>query len=398
MKKITPSERTKKITYAIRDLVVEAQKLEKHGKKILYLNIGDPMKFDFRTPRHMVDAVEKNESKSEGYADSMGLNEARIAVGKEAARKGIKGVTEDDVLISNGSSEGIMLCLGALMNPGDNVLTPLPGYPLYTALVNYFGGQYNPYLLDEENDWQIDIDDVKKNINNKTKGIIIINPNNPTGSLYSKSTLKELVNLAAQHNLVVFSDEIYDKLILDDERHYSPASLADDVPIVTFNGLSKSYLCPGWRAGWSIFSGPKEAISEYEEACKKLARARLSSVYPTQYAIKPALEGDQNHLKVTNSKLRERRDFTFKRLNDIQRISLVKPKGAFYAFPKIDVPVSDEKFVLDLLKETGVLVVHGSGFGQKEGTKHFRVVFLPEVKVLEEAYGKIEGFMKKDYK
>lgn len=395
MKKITPSKRTEKITYAIRDLVVEAQKLEKQGRKILYLNIGDPMKFDFHTPRHMVEAVEKNEAKSEGYADSMGLNEARIAVAKEAGRKGIKGVAEEDVLISNGSSEGIMLCLGALMNPGDNVLTPLPGYPLYTALVNYFDGQYNPYLLDEGNDWQIDINDVKKKINSRTKAIIIINPNNPTGSLYSRSTLKELVNLAAQHNLVIFSDEIYDKLTLDDEKHYSPASMADDVPIITFNGLSKSYLCPGWRAGWSIFSGPKVAMGEYKEACKKLARARLSSVYPTQYAIKPALEGDQSHLKATNAKLRERRDFTFKRLNEIGRISLVKPKGAFYAFPKIDVPVPDDKFVLDLVRETGVLVVNGSGFGQKEGTKHFRIVFLPELKVLEEAYGKIEGFMKR---
>lgn len=397
MKQIIPSKRTEKIKYAIRDLVVEAQKLEKQGKKILYLNIGDPMKFDFHTPRHMVDAVVKNEGQSEGYADSLGLNEGRIAVAKEAGRKGINGITEEDVLISNGSSEGIMLCLGALMNPGENVLTPLPGYPLYNALVNYFDGQYNPYLLDEENDWQIDIDDVKKKINSRTKGIIIINPNNPTGSLYSKSTLKDLVNLAAQRNLVIFSDEIYDKLVLDGEKHYSAASLTDEVPVVTFNGLSKSYLCPGWRVGWSIFSGPQEATSDYKEACKKLARARLSSVYPTQYAINPALEGDQSHLKATNAKLKERRDFTFKRLNEIDKISLVKPKGAFYAFPKIDVPVPDEKFVLDLVRETGVLVVHGSGFGQKEGAKHFRSVFLPEVKVLEEAYGKIEGFMKKNY-
>lgn len=395
MYKITPSKRTWNIKYAIRDLVVEAQKLEKQGKKILYLNIGDPMKFDFHTPRHMVEAVVKNEGISEGYGDSLGLHEGRIAVAKEAARKGIKGITEEDVLISNGSSEGIMLCLGALMNPGENVLTPLPGYPLYNALVNYFDGQYNPYLLNEDNDWQIDIDDAKKKINSKTKGIIIINPNNPTGSLYNKSTLKELVNLAAQHNLVIFSDEIYDKLILDDEKHYSVGSLTDEVPIVTFNGLSKSYLCPGWRVGWSIFSGPEDAIVEYQEACKKLARARLSSVFPTQYAIKPALDGDPNHLKATNAKLKERRDFTFKRLNEIDKISLVKPKGAFYAFPKIDVPISDEKFVMDLVKDTGVLVVHGSGFGQKEGTKHFRSVFLPEPKVLEEAYGKIESFMKR---
>ena len=397
MPKITPAKRTWNIKYAIRDLVVEAQKLEKQGRKILYLNIGDPMKFDFQTPRHMVDAVKANEAKSEGYADSMGLLEARAAVAKEAERKGIKGATEEDILISNGSSEGIMLCLGALMNQGENVLTPLPGYPLYTALVNYFDGKYNPYHLDEENDWQIDIDDVKKKINEKTKGIIIINPNNPTGSLYTESTLKELINLAAQHDLVIFSDEIYDKLILDNEKYYSVAALTDEVPVVTFNGLSKSYLCPGWRVGWSIFSGPKESMEEYKEACKKLARARLSSVYPTQYAVKPALEGTQIHLEETNKKLRERRDFTYKRLNEIDRISLVKPKGAFYAFAKIDVPVPDEKFVLDLLKETGVLVVNGSGFGQKEGENHFRCVFLPEINVLEEAYNSIEKFVKKNY-
>lgn len=397
MQKIIPAKRTWNIKYAIRDLVVEAQKLEKQGRKILYLNIGDPMKFDFQTPKHMVDAVRANEAKSEGYADSLGLQEARAAVAKESKGKGIKGVSEDDILISNGSSEGIMLCLGALMNAGENVLTPLPGYPLYTALVNYFGGEYNPYNLDEENDWQIDIDDVRKKINEKTKGIIIINPNNPTGSLYTESTVKELINLAGQHNLVIFSDEIYDKLILDDEKYHSAASLAGDVPVVTFNGLSKSYLCPGWRVGWSIFSGPGKEMEEYKEACKKLARARLSSVHPTQYAVKPALEGTQAHLEATNKKLRERRDFTYKRLNEIERISLVKPKGAFYALPKIDVPVPDEKFVLDLLKETGVLVVNGSGFGQKEGTKHFRCVFLPEIKVLEEAYNSIEKFIKKNY-
>ncbi len=400
MKKILPSERTKKITYAIRDVVVEAQKLEKQGKKIIYLNIGDPLIYDFSTPKHMIDAVEKNWNKSSSYADSLGLLEARQSVVREAGRLGVKDVTESDVIISSGGSEGISMALGALMNAGDNVLTPKPGYPLYNAVVNYLEGKENEYELDEENEWQPDLDDMRKKLNEKTKAIVLINPNNPTGALYTKETLKKVIDLAGEHNLPIFSDETYDKIIFDEDFKFNAVgSLAKDVPVVTFNTLSKNYLCPGWRVGWTFFSGPREKISEYSEAVKQLARARLSINHPMQYAVKPALEGPQEHIKEMVDKLRKRRDITFKRLNEIDGISCVKPRGAFYAFPKLELKVeSDKKFVMDLLKEEGVLFVFGSGFGQKENTKHFRVVFASSEAALAEAYDKLERYVNKHYK
>ena len=394
---VLPSKRTEKITYAIRDVVVEAQKLEKQGKKIIYLNIGDPLKYDFSTPKHMIEAVENSWDKSSSYADSMGLLEARQAVAREAARLNVPNVTENDVVMTSGGSEGISMAIGAIINAGENVLTPKPGYPLYNAVVNYLHGEINEYELDEQNEWQPDVDHMRSQINDKTRAIVLINPNNPTGALYTKNTLKKVVDLAGEYNLPIFSDETYDKIIFDDEFEFNAVgSLSNDVPVVTFNTLSKNYLCPGWRVGWTFFSG--EGIQEYAESVKQLARARLSINHPMQFAVKPALEGPQDHIKEMVGKLRKRRDITYKRANEISGISCVKPRGAFYAFPKIDLPVeSDKKFVLDFLREEGGLFVFGSGFGQKENTKHFRVVFAASEEALNTAFDKLEQYVNRNY-
>jgi alanine-synthesizing transaminase len=393
---IIPAERTRKITYAIRDVVVEAQKLEKQGKKVIYLNIGDPLVYDFTTPKHMIEAVEKSWEKSSCYADSLGLLEAREAVAREAKRIGIENVLPSDVVMTSGGSEGISMAIGALMNRGENILLPRPGYPLYSAVVNYLSGEINEYELDEDNDWQPDVDDMRRKINDKTRAIVLITPNNPTGAVYTRETLKKIIDLAHEYRLPILSDETYDKILFDDSKFYSVASLTKDLPVVTFNTLSKNYLCPGWRIGWTIFSGPREQISEYSEAVKQLARARLSISNPMQYAVKPALEGPQDHLKETIAKLTVRRDITYKRLNEISGISCVMPKGAFYAFPKIEVK-DDKEFVINFLKEEGVLFVYGSGFGQKQGSNHFRVVFASSEQALSEAYDRLEKYMKKHY-
>jgi len=395
MKRVIPAKRTENVKYAIRDLVVEADKVRKQGKTVLYLNIGDPNVFDFETPKHMIEAVNKAMlNNKNGYADSMGVLEARETILKEASRVGIKNVGIDDVLTTTGVSEGIELALSALVNPGENVLTPSPGYPLYTAIVHKLDAVLNQYKTDEANGWQPDLDDIKRKINSKTRAIILINPNNPTGALYSKSTLEKIVDIANEHDLVIFSDEVYDKMIFDDEKHASLASLADDVPILTFNGLSKNYIAPGWRTGWIVFSG--KGIENYKEAVFKLARARLSSPHSSQYAIKPALEGNQDHIKEMNKKLQERRDLTYKRLNEIDGFSCVKPKGAFYAFPKIEFDVKDDlEFVLDVLHKKHILFVHGTGFGY-EKPDHFRIVFLPPMNILTEAYDKLEDYVKEN--
>jgi len=400
MQKIIPAKRTEKIKYAIRDLVVIAKKLEKDkGKKILYLNIGDPLKFDFETPPHMFEAIAANNLKSQCYSESLGIDEAREVLAKEAARKKIKDITPDDVIVFNGGSEALTQGITALVNVGENILIPCPGYPMFTALVEYCQGIQNPYFLDEDNGWQPDLDDIRKKINDKTRGLIIINPNNPTGGVYDKKTLKGLIDIAAENNLLIFADETYDQLLFDGKEHTALASLTDEIPIVTEGSLSKNFLCPGWRMGWLFFSGPKELIADYKEAIGKLSRARLCPIHPQQYAIKAAFEGPQEHLKDTVKRMQERRDVTYKRMNEIEGISCVKPKGAFYAFPRIDHEKvkSDVDFVLDLLHEENVLFVHGTGFGQKPNTKHFRIAFLSKPEILNEAYDKLEKFMKRKF-
>ena len=391
---IKPAVRTNNIKYAVRDIVVLANEVAKSGKEMLYLNIGDPNQFDFIPPKHMLDATYDAMLKNyNGYAPSSGIKPAIQAIEREAERKGINNM--HDVFVTTGASEAIDICLTALVNNGENVLTPTPGYPLYTAIASKLEVIENPYYLDEKNGWQPDIDDIKSKINSKTKAIIIINPNNPTGSNCGTDTLKPLIDLALEHNLVIFADEIYDKLLLDGQEHISIASLDKDVPVITFGGLSKNYIVPGFRIGWGIVSGKIEMLADYIEAINKMLRARLSANHPEQFGIAPALEGDQGHLTEAIEKLTQRRNMTYEMLNSIEGISCVKPEGAFYAFPRLHINQSDNLFVSELIKETGVVVVPGTGFGQSPGTQHFRVVFLPPEKVLEKAYNSIAAFFEK---
>ncbi len=386
--------RLEQVRYAIRDIAVVAEQLAREGKKILPLNIGDPLKFDFRTPPHVIEAVVKAmRDGHNGYAPSLGIDEAIEAVRAEAERKGILNI--QSVFITQGVSEAVDLCLTALVNPGENVLTPSPEYPLYSAILAKLDAELNAYPLDEGNDWQPDLPELAEKITPRTRGIVVINPNNPTGAVYPRRTLEAIVHLARRHSLVIFADEIYDKLVLDGDPHIPLASLAPDVPVLTFNGLSKAYLVPGWRVGWAVVSGPAWTIKSYVEGIYKLLRARLSANCPEQYAVRPALEGPQDHLAQVIARLRSRRDLTVTFCNSTARLSCAVPRGAFYAFPRLHIEESDEVFVRRLLMERQVLVVHGSGFGQAPGTRHFRIVFLPDEATLNRAYQGLAAFLEK---
>jgi alanine-synthesizing transaminase len=386
------------VRYAIRDLAVAAEEVARAGHEILYLNIGDPCKFDFHTPPHMIEAVLKAMVDGHnGYAESLGIKPAIDAIRNEAECKGFRDI--ESIFIGYGSGEVIDSCLTALLNPGDNVLTPSPEYPLYGAILAKLDCPVNAYDLDEEQNWEPDVEQMARKVNSRTRAILLITPNNPTGAVYSKRTLEKILELARQHNLIIFADEIYDKLIFHDaERHVSVASLATDVPIVTFNGLSKAYLVPGWRIGWAIATGPREVLHPYISAVHRLLRARLSAPHPFQHAIKPALEGPQDHIVEMLRKLKCRADLTVECAKRTRHVSLVPPKGGFYAFPRLHIPDADLTLVTDLLKQKHVLVVHGSGFGQQPGTKHCRIVFLPPEHVLSEAYDKMTAFMKERYR
>ena len=393
---IRPATRLENVRYAIRDLVGYAEELARQGHKILPLNIGDPISFDFATPAHMIEAVSKAmRDGRNGYAPSPGIPLALDAIRGEAARKGITSV--QDVFVTGGVSESVDVCITALLNPGEDLLTPRPDYPLYSAILTKLGIGLNPYFLNEEDGWQPDLDDMRGKITPRTRGLVLINPNNPTGSVSGRRTLEAVAELARQHNLVVFADEIYDKLILDDDELHSMAAIAPDVPVVTFGGLSKNYLAPGWRIGWGIVSGEGAAVGRFGEAIQKLLRARLCANHPEQYAIPAALDGPQDHLKVVCAKLRSRRDLTVRWANSTPRVSCVSPRGAFYAFPRIDIPEADDIFVRELLRQKHVMVVNGSGFGQKPASKHFRIVFLAEEPTLAKAYAAIGDFMTERY-
>jgi alanine-synthesizing transaminase len=397
VREVSAAQRLENVRYAIRDLACVADEVAKKGHKILPLNIGDPINFDFQTPAHLIEAVYKAmKDGKNGYAPSPGIKEALDAIRGEAKRKGI--TTVQDVFVTSGVSETVDICLSALLNPGDNLLTPSPDYPLYSAVLAKLGIELNTYALNEDDGWQPDLIDVHKKIGPRTRGIVLINPNNPTGAVCSRRMLEAIAELARRNNLVIFADEIYDKLVLDDDAQISLASVAPDVPIVTFGGLSKNYLAPGWRIGWGVVSGDAAAVKPYVEGIGRLLRSRLCANHPEQYAIKAALEGPQDHLKEVLPKLRSRRDLTIKWCNSTKRVSCVSPKGAFYAFPRLDIPEGDDVFVKELLVQKHVLVVHGSGFGQKAGTKHFRIVFLPDEQTLTTAYAGIAEFMKARYK
>jgi alanine-synthesizing transaminase len=396
-REIAAASRLENVRYAIRDLACVADEVALQGHKILPLNIGDPNVFDFVTPAHLIEAVYKAmKDGKNGYAPSSGIKEALDAIRGEAARKGITNIR--DVFVTTGVSESVDICLTALLNLGEDILTPCPDYPLYSAVLAKLDVALNTYYLNEEDGWQPDLDDIKHKITPRTRGIVLINPNNPTGSVCTRGMLEQIAELARRHNLVIFADEIYDKLILDDDPHISMASVAPDVPVVTFGGLSKNYLAPGWRIGWGVVSGDAAAVKPYVEGINKLLRARLCANHPEQYAIKPALEGPQDHLPEVRKKLRSRRDLTVKWCNSTPQVSCVSPRGAFYAYPRLDIPDGDDVFVKELLVQKYVLVVHGSGFGQKPGTKHFRIVFLPDEQTLSRAYASIGEFMRERYR
>jgi alanine-synthesizing transaminase len=396
VREILAATRLEHVRYAIRDIAILAEQLAREGKKILPLNIGDPLEFDFCTPPHLIEAVSKAmRDGHDGYAPSLGVPEALEAVRAEAERKGIRNI--QSVFITAGVSEAVDICLTALLNPGENVLTPSPEYPLYSAMLAKLGAQPNTYQLDESSDWEPDLAYLASRIFTGTRALVVISPNNPTGAVHSRRTLEAIAELARQNSLLILSDEIYEKLILDGQSHISIAALAPDVPVVTLNGLSKAYLVPGWRVGWGIVSGEAAVVKPLIEGIHKLLRARICSNHPQQYAIRPALEGPQDHLPEVIRKLRSRRDLTVHWCNATPRMNCVRPRGAFYAFPRLDIPESDEKFVQQLLMEKQVLLVHGSGFGQEPGTRHVRIVFLPDEATLSRAYQSILAFMQQHY-
>lgn len=392
---ILAAARLEHVRYAIRDIAVLAEEVARQGHEILPLNIGDPCQFDFATPPALIDAVTRAmRDGHNGYAPSPGIPEALEAIRGEADRKGIRGV--QSVFVTQGVSEAVELSMTALVNPGENVLTPSPEYPLYWAVLAKLGAELNTYSLDESSGWEPDLEEITRRVTLGTRALVVINPNNPTGAVYSRRKLESIAELAREHNLVVFADEIYDKLTFEGE-HVSFASVAPDVPVITFGGLSKAYLAPGWRVGWVIASGDGAALKPYLEGIHKLLRARLSANHPEQYAIRAALDGPQDHLPEVLRKLKARRDLTVEFANRTPRLSCVAPRGAFYAFPRLEIRSGDEEFVQGLLREKHVLLVHGSGFGQAPGTRHFRIVFLPDEATLGRAYQAIAEYLKEHY-
>jgi len=399
---IEASKRSQGVSYAIREVVVPANKLEKQGKKILHLNIGDPNKYDFDTPGHMKKALyEATKQGYNGYAPSEGYPKLLDEIIKREKNRNNIVYEKSDICTTTGVTESLQMLLNASLDPNDELLIPGPTYPQYTLITKFNGAQPIPYRTIEEEGWQPDTDHIRKKISNRTKGIVIINPNNPTGALYSKEIIKEIIDIAGEYDVPVISDEIYDDMIFD-KKQYATASLTDDVPVITFNGFSKVYLVPGWRLGYIMFHHNGE-LDDVKDAFFRIARSRLCASSVCQRACIKALTGPQDHIDKVNKKLRKRRDFAYKRLNEIDGISTAKPQGAFYIFPRIDalenkIWKNDKEFVLDLLNDQQVLVVHGSGFCSVYGKNHFRAVILPQMKILEEAFDKLEKFMKKRIK
>ena len=399
MTNVKVTERVRTIEYAIRDVIVHAKQVAKTGKKIFYLNIGDPVAFDFDTPAHIKQALIKAvEEGQNAYCASEGLPELRQAISNKEKRVNGVDVSAENVIVTTGISEGIQMVMAALINAGDEILLPGPTYPPYISYAKFFGGKPVTYETVEENGWQPNIDDLRGKISNKTRGIAIINPNNPCGALYEEKVVKQIVDLAGEYDLPILSDEIYDQIIYE-KRFVSTAHLAKDVPVVGLNGFSKAYLMTGWRLGYLYFHDQNEELQELKQCIEKEARIRLCANTPVQKAGVAALNGPQDHVRKTVEKLRQRRNFSWKRLNEIEGISCAKPEGAFYVFPKIHQIGSrwkaDSEFVLDLLKETGVLFVHGSGFDPVYGAGHVRGVILPPIETLEQAFSEVERFMKK---
>ena len=399
MREFKKSSKLDNVLYDVRGPVVEeAARMEEEGMQILKLNIGNPAPFGFRTPDEVILDMRRQLTECEGYSQANGLFSARKAIMQYAQIKRIPNVSMDDIYTGNGVSELINLCMSALLDDGDEILIPSPDYPLWTASATLAGGTPVHYICDEQAEWYPDMEDIKKKITDRTKAIVIINPNNPTGALYPREVLQQIVDIAREHQLMIFSDEIYDRLVMDGEKHVSIASLAPDLFCTTFSGLSKSHMIAGFRIGWMVLSGNKAIAKDYMEGIKMLSNMRLCSNVPAQSVVQTALWGHQSveGYVVPGGRIYDQRECVYNALVDIPGISVVKPKGAFYMFPKIDVKkfniTDDEKFVLDLLRDKKVLLIHGGGFNWKE-PDHFRVVYLPRVGVLKEFTEKLADFL-----
>lgn len=399
MREFKKSTKLNNVLYDVRGPVVdEANRMEEAGTQILKLNIGNPAPFGFRTPDEVIYDMRSQLTDCEGYSASKGLFSARKAIMQYMQNKNVPNVSIEDIYTGNGVSELINLSMQALLDTGDEVLIPAPDYPLWTACVTLSGGRAVHYICDEEAEWYPDVEDIKRKITDRTKAIVIINPNNPTGALYPKEVLQDIVEVARQHQLMIFSDEIYDRLVMSGDEHISIASLAPDLFCVTFSGLSKSHMIAGYRIGWMVLSGNKKLGADYIEGLNMLSNMRLCSNVPAQSIVQTALGGYQsvNNYVVPGGRVYEQCEYIYKALNDIPGITAVKPKAAFYIFPKIDVKkfniVNDEKFALDLLRDKKILLIHGGGFNW-EKPDHFRVVYLPRIEVLEEAVGKLGDFL-----
>lgn len=400
---IDKSHKLDDVCYDIRGPVhKEARRLEDEGHRIIKLNIGNPAPFGFDAPEEIIKDVILNMPQSQGYCDSKGLFSARKAVMQYYQQKGMRKVDIDDIYIGNGASELIVMAMQALLNNGDEMLVPSPDYPLWTAAVTLSGGHAVHYRCDEGADWHPDLDDIRARITPRTRGLVLINPNNPTGAVYGSEFQLELIEIARQHNLIIFADEIYDKILYDDISHTSVCTQCDDVMVVTFNGLSKAYRACGFRQGWMVITGPKGRARGYIEGLEMLASMRLCANVPMQHAIQTALGGYQsiNELILPGGRLRRQRDKAWELLNEIPGVSCVKPKGALYMFPRLDPKVydirDDQKMVFDLLQQEKLLLVQGTGFNWP-APDHFRLVFLPREEELEEAIGRLARFLK-DYK
>lgn len=400
MREFKKSSKLDNVLYDVRGPVVEeAGRMEEAGTHVLKLNIGNPAPFGFRTPDEVIYDMRQQLTECEGYSDAKGLFSARKAIMQYAQLKHIPNISIGDIYTGNGVSELINLSMSALLDNGDEILIPSPDYPLWTACATLAGGKALHYICDEQSEWYPDLNDIEKKITDRTKAIVIINPNNPTGALYPEEILQKIVDIARRHQLIIFSDEIYDRLVMDGEKHISIASLASDLFCVTFSGLSKSHMIAGYRIGWMILSGNKKHVKDYIEGINMLSNMRLCSNVPAQSIVQTALGGHQsvNDYIVPGGRIYEQREFIYKALTDIPGITAVKPKAAFYIFPKIDTKkfniTDDEKFALDLLREKKILLIHGGGFNWKE-PDHFRVVYLPRVEVLEKAARNIADFLR----
>lgn len=398
MKPILKSSKLDNVCYDIRGpILTEAKRLEEEGHRILKLNIGNPAPFGFEAPDDILKDVIHNLPKSQGYADAKGLYAARVAVMQYYQQKQIQHTSIEDIFIGNGVSELIVMAMQALLNSGDEILLPSPDYPLWTAAVSLSSGTPVHYRCDESADWFPDIDDIRSKITSNTKAIVLINPNNPTGAVYSKELLQQVVELAREHSLMIFSDEIYDKIVYDETQHTCIASLCDDVFCVTLGGLSKNYRIAGFRAGWMLISGNKLIGRDYIEGLNMLASMRMCANVPCQHAIQTALGGYQsiNDLICDGGRMKVQRDLAWNMLNDIPGISCVKPAGAMYCFARVDAKrfgiKNDEQMILDLLQAEKILLVHGKAFNLNDGV-YFRLVFLPHVDVLEPAIASIKNF------